>query len=138
MPIEIEPKEILPCLAEERIFARGFEVDNPSNPAIVYCGKIRICMVRINSDGTHIVLRVACSHPRHGVHERFKEVAKRLELLAPKPKGLCPSCHDDSGWLAPLSEQSQKQVMAGSVFGYYRGIAIPKTIGQDSKEGSKK
>jgi len=125
MRIEIEPKQILSCLKGDRVFIGGV---HPKRVAEVVCGGIKICRVKIKPDGSHVVIYVACAHPRHGVHPRFKEVADKLKALVRETDDPCPSCQDGKGWLEPLSEQAQKQVLAAAVFGYYRGIEIPKTI----------
>jgi len=96
------------------------------SPWTVQCEGIDVCRYK---DG--VLVAIACDHPSHGCHpkfkakyERFRKAMAKLREKSPSISGPCPKC-DGEGWLAPNSPEARHTVLLSMAVGMWRGIAFP-------------
>jgi len=97
---------------------------------IVRCDGIDVCRF---IDGA--LVAVACDHPSHGCHPRFREKYSRLHEIMAKLRsavvtesGPCPKC-SGAGWLPAESEEARRVVLLSLMVGMWRGIRFtPRSL----------
>ena len=90
---------------------------------IVRCDGVDVCRF---ADG--VLVDLACDHPAHGCHPRFREKYARLHDLLAKLKtagvmetGPCPKCSGD-GWLPAESDEARRVILLSLMVGMWRGV----------------
>ena len=119
MPV-ISPVNVLPVLLGEMRVSDG----------VVICEEMIIARVR---DGQ--VVGIACDHPSHGAHPRYREAYAKLSALAskhlpPMPKNKCDVCNGTT-WLVPSSQGAARMVLMAITCHLFRGIQVTPPKGFD-------
>ena len=103
--------------------------------SVVRCGGVDVCLY---SDGR--MTHVACDHPRHGPHPRFRELYRsindimdRLKVRGGVDDGPCPKC-DGLYWLEAESAAACQEVVLSLAVGMWRGV--PFGASRLSSEGA--
>ncbi len=97
---------------------------------VIRCGEIDVCRYEEGK-----LASIACDHPSHGCHPRFRErYAAVHELMAKlkggRPDGPCPKC-EDTGWLATNSPAARHTVLLSTMMGMWRGVVFkPRPLNQ--------
>ncbi len=113
--ILVEPEEIPDYLTGKKNVGEG--------GFIVRCEDV---VVSRYEDGK--IAAVACDHPTHGCHPRYRERYARVHELLAKlqaksgdPAAPCAKC-GGSGWLATDSAEARHAVLLSTLMGMWRGI----------------
>ncbi len=122
--IVIAPEEILPVLTGEQDVLPGRHGDI----AVVKCQGVTVCKVRYMDGDKWRVEKVACTHPIHGVHDKYRDIHERIKACASAAKipipDTCPQCKG-AEWLDPNSPEARQAVVMAANIGIFRGIEIP-------------
>ena len=108
-------------------------LDAVDGESVVVCEGIDVAKVRPaqDSDGWELVA-VACDHPSHGVHPKYREAAAKLERQLAEvrkrtnfiqPSAPCQKC-DGSKWIKPGTPDAQMIVVLAGVVRMFRGITL--------------
>lgn len=117
----IEPTEVLPVLLGQIRVEDG----------VVTCEEMDVARVK---DGQ--VVAIACDHPSHGTHPRYRQAYVSLNRLLvryiplPMPESRCETCQG-TRWLKPSSEAAVRMVLIAMTCLLFRGIQVRPKDGFD-------
>jgi len=102
--------------------------------AVVSMEGVAICMV----EGGKVTF-IACDHPRHGCHPKYREsyskVRELLSRLKPLPEmDVCPKCNGRF-WVEATSPEARHSVLLSLMMGMWRGIPFAPTDLRPGKLG---
>lgn len=120
--LTVQPGQVLALLAA------GLPAQDGAGERVAVCDGVPVAKVHA-AGGVWAATHVACDHPCHGAHPRYRAAYERLrqrfQSMLPQPTGAsaCPKCAGE-GWIAIDAPEARKLILMAATFNMFKGVPL--------------